>query len=960
VIRINCDNRTFEARTSNKEGVLYTDLPIPCYAGISLEYPGTEVEVRPLSFRGGSGAVQSEKAPMSWFYELLTADDSARAIVKAGTGRSELPQDFVRDIHTSYDPAFGGDFRTSGELNKNLTVKSVSGRAGWYLDYVCFTTTSKVNAVGSSSGGSVRPTLTLQPGEYVTEVTVKSHGSYLGKGVTILTSKGRSHNIHGSKFNDSGSIVRYKARPGYQIIGVKRGGNVNGIIEEPLGAQDGSVQSVALGKPCKQSSTLELKVGLPAFVGPNPIIQPYGADTAVDGVLDPGFRFCEAKTKLEKNPWWEVDLLEPMEIKRASALINNKIPLKYMMLEGSNKPGGAEKRFKPTVDKSKWIEWKTKGARFRYWRVILDSSSWLMGSSNKYSLEMRQFCAFAVEAKESKKKSDKQKIEAPALAYNKILAMFNVGAFGYVIDKMNRWIDQGGDAKLGCPMASKFISKLSELTSNMHMNAISPSMIELEMACRILSQFNNTVKLLLPMADLTLPEGFSELSDNVRATRRFIFFKMKSMQWKRELSKTQSSRLNPTVIFSMLAARQLYLERKTDHKGRRSLFGQFYRATKNMDHQKLFKIPADTRCFQVRDINMSVADAGGPYRDYVTKMMKEIHDPVLPLFVKCPNGRLSMGENRNCYVPRSSSKTPVCLEMYELLGKFMGMVMRSQNLVALDFPGLVWKKLIRESINEYDVKSIDVNAFNKFMAISKVERSNPNPQLFDRQMQEVKFVAINSEGKQVELVPNGDKKSVTWKNRREYVRLLKRLCFHEFDTQIDAMHKGLAYVVPMSLLAIFTWQEVAALVCGRGMSLADIELLKQMTSYSGGHNASTPTIKLFWKMMTEKFNEEDRAQFLVFVWGRSRLPTSKEGFKQRFTISGHSRSNSAPNKWFPIAHTCGFSVEMPKYTTLEAMESKIRWAMYNCTTTDADGSIQRSGTVVGLEEKGSGGPSLWG
>jgi len=251
--------------------------------------------------------------------------------------------------------------------------------------------------------------------------------------------------------------------------------------------------------------------------------------------------------------------------------------------------------------------------------------------------------------------------------------------------------------------------------------------------------------------------------------------------------------------------------------------------------------------------------------------------------------------------------------------------------------------------------------WNKVKSIRKVEAANPNPEVFDNTMREVKFVAVTSEKKEVELVPGGRKISLSWKNRTDYINLLYKHALHEYDTQIDAIHKGLSFVVPTHLLSLFTWQEVSALVCGRGMSLQDVDLLEEMTNYSGGHGKNTTTIKLFWKMMREKFTEEDRAAFLAFVWGRSRLPTSKQNFSERFTISGHSRSRSNPDAWFPIAHTCAFSVEMPKYTNIESMTEKIKWAMYNCTTTDADGSVARGATVVGLERQSSSeeGPSMW-
>eukprot|EP00468_Gymnochlora_sp_CCMP2014_P011319 CAMPEP_0167765182 /NCGR_PEP_ID=MMETSP0110_2-20121227/14520_1 /TAXON_ID=629695 /ORGANISM="Gymnochlora sp., Strain CCMP2014" /LENGTH=113 /DNA_ID=CAMNT_0007652817 /DNA_START=123 /DNA_END=464 /DNA_ORIENTATION=- len=112
-------------------------------------------------------------------------------------------------------------------------------------------------------------------------------------------------------------------------------------------------------------------------------------------------------------------------------------------------------------------------------------------------------------------------------------------------------------------------------------------------------------------------------------------------------------------------------------------------------------------------------------------------------------------------------------------------------------------------------------------------------------------------------------------------------------------------------------------------------------------------------MMKERFNEEERATFLIFVWGRSRLPTRVQDFDQKFSITGHSRSSSNPDGWFPIAHTCGFSVELPKYTNIDIMTKRIKWAMNNCQSTDADGSVSRGGNVIGMEDEDEQLESLW-
>ena len=43
------------------------------------------------------------------------------------------------------------------------------------------------------------------------------------------------------------------------------------------------------------------------------------------------------------------------------------------------------------------------------------------------------------------------------------------------------------------------------------------------------------------------------------------------------------------------------------------------------------------------------------------------------------------------------------------------------------------------------------------------------------------------------------------------------------------------------------------------------------------------------------------------------------------------------NGSFPKAHTCFFTVDLPQYTTLEAMTEKVRYAIENCQAIDTDG-----------------------
>ena len=45
---------------------------------------------------------------------------------------------------------------------------------------------------------------------------------------------------------------------------------------------------------------------------------------------------------------------------------------------------------------------------------------------------------------------------------------------------------------------------------------------------------------------------------------------------------------------------------------------------------------------------------------------------------------------------------------------------------------------------------------------------------------------------------------------------------------------------------------------------------------------------------------------------------------------------SPPDDYYPVAHTCFFSLELPAYSSLEITKDKLRYAVYNCMAIDGD------------------------
>lgn len=138
------------------------------------------------------------------------------------------------------------------------------------------------------------------------------------------------------------------------------------------------------------------------------------------------------------------------------------------------------------------------------------------------------------------------------------------------------------------------------------------------------------------------------------------------------------------------------------------------------------------------------------------------------------------------------------------------------------------------------------------------------------------------------------------------------------------------------LQGIFTSDQIEEMVCGKPE--IDVDQLESIVSYSSC-SPNDAHVKFFWQTIRE-FSTEEKAAFLRFVWGRSRLPTNLQAVSDKFKIQ--SFNHRPPDDYFPVAHTCFFSIELPAYSSQEIMKERLKYAIFNCVSIDGDTYI--SGT----------------
>ena len=206
--------------------------------------------------------------------------------------------------------------------------------------------------------------------------------------------------------------------------------------------------------------------------------------------------------------------------------------------------------------------------------------------------------------------------------------------------------------------------------------------------------------------------------------------------------------------------------------------------------------------------------------------------------------------------------------------------------------------------------------------------------MFEQAM-ELTWTTQLSNGETIPLVTGGADKPVLFEEVEEYHKLVLKTRAEEGHKQMEAMKEGFEIVFPTSILTILSWRDVEERV--RGPSEISVAALKSITEYSNC-SADNDFVKRFWRVF-EEFTNEERSEFLKFVWGRARLPPSERLKEQPFklVLLDDYRFNDHVIH-FPEAHTCFFQLDLPRYTTDEACKSRILYAIQACGEIDTDNS----------------------
>ncbi|RLN74627.1 hypothetical protein DYB28_011766 [Aphanomyces astaci] len=467
-------------------------------------------------------------------------------------------------------------------------------------------------------------------------------------------------------------------------------------------------------------------------------------------------------------------------------------------------------------------------------------------------------------------------------------------------------------------------------------NGLELNQAKLAQCFKWLQEFNLAMHCLLPLvhfeaetSDTTMLFGQFKLSAMIGACRGLIFQVLKKGLWDDCLKRTQRSGVSLEMTLNRPKAMRHRAAGLVDTEARTTLFGQAFRQLNSSENHHFRR---SDNVYYVKFLGENAEDAGGPYRETFAQYASELHSAQIPMMLRTANAAHNVGVGREKWVVNPSAFASVRLRrrMFTFLGKVMGASVRSKDFLALDLAGLLWKLVVNDGVSVDDLEGVDKMLVQSMSKMRSIDQVGVTEDMFEDIVLET-FTTLSTDNRVVEIKPHGASIAVTFSTRVEFADLVEHFRLHEFDTVVRYVQEGLAKVLPLNLMSLFTATEFESMVCG--CPEVDVDLLAQCTEYSSCA-ATDMHIVWFWSTL-RKFSHEERSAFLRFVWGRSRLPHSVAEFPQWFKLQSFNKSPA--DTYLPVAHTCFFALELPSYTSEELLMKKLLYAIYNCQEIDADG-----------------------
>ncbi|KAL1441409.1 hypothetical protein MTO96_001049 [Rhipicephalus appendiculatus] len=302
-------------------------------------------------------------------------------------------------------------------------------------------------------------------------------------------------------------------------------------------------------------------------------------------------------------------------------------------------------------------------------------------------------------------------------------------------------------------------------------------------------------------------------------------------------------------------------------------------------------------------------DAGGVKKEFFLLLLKEILDPKYGMFTEYP-------ESRCIWFNTQSFEEDV---MYYLIGIVCGLAIYNFTIIALPFPLVLYKKLLKQKPTLKDLHDLSptlAKGLQNLLDYNGDDLENTFFLTFE--------VSVEHYGHTLshELKKGGSHIKVTKENRQEYVDLYVDFVLNTSVKHcFEAFSQGFYKVCSSKVLDLFHAQELMVLVVGS--ENYNWNELEKNAEYKDEFHKNHPTVKMFWRVF-HSLDYEEKKKFLLFLTGSDRIPIL--GMSE---IKVVLQPMKVDDSHLPVAHTCFNLLDLPMYSSEAVMREKLRLAIQN-------------------------------
>lgn len=309
-------------------------------------------------------------------------------------------------------------------------------------------------------------------------------------------------------------------------------------------------------------------------------------------------------------------------------------------------------------------------------------------------------------------------------------------------------------------------------------------------------------------------------------------------------------------------------------------------------------------------------DGGGVFKEYLDQLTKQAFSPEYGFFLATDNQLLYPNPSASL-VGQSSQDV---IDQFRFRGRVLAKALYESMLVEPQFSAFFLNKLLGKFNYIDDLYSLDPELYQSLMKL-KHYNGNVEDLALTFSINETVFGQVVTR----DLVPNGSNVAVTNENRIRYMHVLANYKLNvQSARESAAFLKGFRDLIPASWIQMFNPSELQMLIGGDAHTI-DVEDWQKNTLYGGGYHPSQLIIHWFWEIVTNEFNDEERAALLKFITSCSRQPL--RGFAQLSPQICIHQVRITEDSRLPSSATCMNLLKLPAYSSKEIMCEKLRYAI---------------------------------